>query len=489
MEIKIAKAIIEVLNKNDTRKNSNEFQTLSECISENIEGIKFLLVLDDVWNPTMWEPLKAALQKGDANSKILVTTRNNTVAIMMGATNDHMINLNKLSDQDCLELFRRIAFFDKEKDESKLFDEDIKNKIAKKVDGLPLAAKTLASLMRYKKTRNEWVAVLESKVWELEEVEQQRLDDYEFDRNELIECWMSQEYLSMKGDKGKERMIGQQYFDNLVMHRVNDDIIACKMHDIVHDFVQFLAKNECFIMEVAESCKEKNMVVHNKVRHLNIMSTYNDSFPVSIYNCKGLRTLVISTRKLPPLPSDSFSKLKSIRTLKLNKNSIKEVPESIGGLVHLRYLDLSQNRELKELPNSVDGGEDDEGIFKLGDLGNLEQLQGSLYIANLKSAKDGSEAKNAELVNKKNLLHLSLHFGRGSVRDPKRAEADLKDKDILKGFQVHTNLESLAIYGHHSPKLCPSWMMSCHNLRKLVFYEVPFCGVLAPLENSGPLNI
>ncbi|KAI5355705.1 hypothetical protein L3X38_008600 [Prunus dulcis] len=470
-EIKIAKAIIEVLNKNDTRKNSNEFQTLSECISENIEGIKFLLVLDDVWNPTMWEPLKAALQKGDANSKILVTTRNNTVAIMMGATNDHMINLNKLSDQDCLELFRRIAFFDKEKDESKLFDEDIKNKIAKKVDGLPLAAKTLASLMRYKKTRNEWVAVLESKVWELEEVEQQVFQslllsyydltpavrrcllfcvvfpkDYEFDRNELIECWMSQEYLSMKGDKGKERMIGQQYFDNLVMRSffqdfvkdiVNDDILACKMHDIVHDFVQFLAKNECFIMEVAESCKEKNMVVHNKVRHLNIKSTYNDSFPVSIYNCKGLRTLVISTRKLPPLPSDSFSKLKSIRTLKLNKNSIKEVPESIGGLVHLRYLDLSQNWELKELPNSVgnlfnletlrliecfklrevpvslrklvnlkhlyilgcgvikvpkeigrlrnlqildylylkDGGEDDEGIFKLGDLGNLEQLQ------------------------------------------------------------------------------------------------------------------
>ncbi|CAB4297751.1 unnamed protein product [Prunus armeniaca] len=227
-------------------------------------------------------------------------------------------------------------------------------------------------------------------------------------------------------------------------------------------------------MEVVESGKEKNMVVDNKVRHLNIMSTYNDSFPVSIYNCKGLRTLVISTWKLAPLPSDSFSNLKSIRILKLRKNSIKEVPENIGGLVHLRYLDLSGNDELKELPDSVGnlfnletlrliwcfklrelpvsirklvnlkhlyieecrqlklpkeigrlrnlqildrlylqdgGGEDDEGIFKLGDLGNLEQLQGSLYIGNLKSAKDGSEAKNAELVNKKNLLHLTLHFG------------------------------------------------------------------------------
>ncbi|XP_008219361.2 PREDICTED: putative disease resistance protein RGA1 [Prunus mume] len=580
-EIKIAQAIIEVLKKDDDRKNSNVFQILLNCISENIRDKKFLLILDDVWNPTEsnWKQLKAALQNGDKNSRILVTTRKNNVANMMGETNDHMINLNKLSDRDCLELFRRIAFFDKEIDETKLFDEDIKTKIAKKVDGLPLAAKTLASLMRYKKTRKEWVAVLESKMWELEEVEQQVFQslllsyydltpavrqcllfcavfpkDYKFDRNELIECWMSQEYLSMKGDREKERMIGQQYFDNLVMRSFfqdfvkdeNDDIKSCKMHDIVHDFVQFLTKNECFIMEVVESGKEKNMVVDNKVRHLNLMSTYNDSFPVSIYNnCKGLRTLVISTSELLPLPSDSFSKLKSIRTLKLNKNSIKEVPESIGGLVHLRYLDLSFNRELKELPDSVgnlfnletlrlmccyglrevpvsirklvnlkhlyisgcewlklpkeigrlrnlqildclylqDGGEDDDGIFKLGDLGNLEQLQGSLYIANLKSAKDGSEAKNAELVNKKNLLHLTLHF-RYFSGDAETA----KDEEILNGFQVHTNLESLTIWNYHSTNLCPSWMMSCHNLRRLEFYDVPFCGVLAPLGKLPSLE-
>ncbi|CAB4267259.1 unnamed protein product [Prunus armeniaca] len=576
-EIKIAQAIIEkVLKQVDPRKDSDKFQTLLECISDNIVGIKFLLVLDDVWNPTdpKWGPLKAALQKGDANSRILVTTRNNTVAVMMGATNDHMINLNKLSDRHCLDLFHRIAFFDKEKDESKLFDEDIKNKIAKKVDGLPLAAKTLASLMRYKKTRKEWVAVLESKMWELEEVEQQVFQslllsyydltpavrqcflfcavfpkDYEFDRNELIECWMSQEYLSMKGDREKERMIGQQYFDNLVMRsffqdfvKDENDIIGCKMHDIVHDFVQFLTKNECFIMEVVESGKEKNMLVDNKIRHLNIMSTYNDSFPVSIYNCKGLRTLLISTWKLPPLPSDSFSKLKSIRTLKLKENSIKEVPESIGGLVHLRYLDLSRN-PLKELPDSVgnlfnletlrlmychglrelpvsirklvnlkhlyiegcrqlklpkeigrlrnlqildrlylqDGGEDDDGIFKLGDLGNLEQLQESLRIENLNSAKDGREAKNAELVNKKNLLHLTLYFG---FVGPESA----KDEEILNGFQVHTNLESLTIWNYNSTNLCPSWMMSCHNLRRLEFYDVPFCGVLAPLGKLPSLE-
>ncbi|CAB4267256.1 unnamed protein product [Prunus armeniaca] len=307
------------------------------------------------------------------------------------------------------------------------------------------------------------------RLWELEEVEQEVFrslflsyyelsptvrrcllycavfpKDYVFDKNELIECWMSQECLSMKGDKEKERIIGQNYFDNLVMRsffqdfvKYNiDDIVKCKMHDIIHDFVQFLTKNECFIMEVTESGKEKNMVVDNKICHLNIMSTCNDSFPASIYNCKGLRTLIISTKKLPTLPSDSFSLLKSLGMLKLNENSIKEVPESIGGLVHLRGLrklpvslrklvnfkhlyvrgcpDLKVPKEIRRLRNLQilddlclqDDCCDDGGSFKLGDLGNLEKLQGSLWIQNLKSAKDGSEAKNAELGNKKNLLHL-----------------------------------------------------------------------------------
>ncbi|KAL6297644.1 hypothetical protein ACE6H2_005786 [Prunus campanulata] len=576
-EIKIANDIAKALNKDDNRINSTSLQPLLECINEYISGKKFVLVLDDVWNPTIddWEPLMGALQSSAIGSRILVTTRNKRVATVIGATDDHVIHLNILSDQDCLQLFNNIAFFNRERYDQL---EDIGRKIVNKCNGLPLAAKTLASLMRYKKTRKEWVDVLDNKIWKLEEVEQQVFrslflsyyelspavrrcllycavfpKDYVFKINQLIECWMSQEYLSVKGDKEKERMIGQNYFDNLVMRSffqdfdkdiVGDDIVGCKMHDIVHDFVQFLTKNECFIMEVVESCKEKNMVVYDKVRHLNIMSTYNDSFPDSIYNCKELRTLVISTSKLPPLPSDLFSLLKSLRTLKLHRKSIKEVPESIGGLVHLRYLDLSRNEELKELPDSVGNlfnletlrliwcgglGElpvslrklvnlkhlyiwgcmdlkvpkeigrlrnlqildwldlrgDDEGSFKLGDLGNLE-LQGSLLIRNLKSAKDGREAKNAELGNKKNLLHLVLEFQ--PLVHSERGGPDLKDGEILNAFQVHTNLESLGIYQYHSTTLCPSWMMNCHNLTRLRFYHVPFCGVLAPLGKLQSLE-
>ncbi|KAI5337503.1 PREDICTED: putative disease [Prunus dulcis] len=46
-EIKVAKAIIEGLKKSDTRMNSNVLQTLEQCVSEFIQGKKFLnIVLD-----------------------------------------------------------------------------------------------------------------------------------------------------------------------------------------------------------------------------------------------------------------------------------------------------------------------------------------------------------------------------------------------------------------------------------------------------------
>ncbi|CAL8106314.1 unnamed protein product [Prunus armeniaca] len=204
-----------------------------------------------------------ALQNSAIGSRILVTTRKETVAAVIGATADHIIRLNILSDQDCLQLFNKIAFFDRERDDQL---EVIGKKIVKKCNGLPLAAKTLASLMRYKKNRQEWLDVLDSKIWDLKEVEQQVFrslflsyyeltpairrcllycatfpKDYEFDKLILIKLWMSNNYLSTEGDKEKETLIGESYFDNLVMRSFfqdfvkdqEDNIWKCsKMHDI-----------------------------------------------------------------------------------------------------------------------------------------------------------------------------------------------------------------------------------------------------------------
>ena len=73
-------------------------------------------------------------------------------------------------------------------------------------------------------------------------------------------------------------LIGREYFEDLATRSffqdlVKDDhdrIIGCKMHDIIHDFGQFLTKNECLIVEKLNG-REK-MVSSKDARHLNMIS-------------------------------------------------------------------------------------------------------------------------------------------------------------------------------------------------------------------------
>ncbi|PRQ50598.1 putative P-loop containing nucleoside triphosphate hydrolase [Rosa chinensis] len=147
-EIKIAKAIIADLNKDDA-PNSNDLQPLLKCIQRNIKGQKFLLVLDDVWtdDDRKWEQLKLSLQSGLVGSRILVTTRKEEVAMMMGVTSVDMIHLEKLSEQCCWSIFYHIALAERERDESKVL-ESLGKDIVKRCNGLPLLAKVLGDALQ-----------------------------------------------------------------------------------------------------------------------------------------------------------------------------------------------------------------------------------------------------------------------------------------------------------------------------------------------------
>ncbi|XP_040363415.1 putative disease resistance protein RGA1 [Rosa chinensis] len=171
-EVKIARAIVEGLDKDNTSKTSNSLQILMQCIHTLIQGKKFLLVLDDVWNPdhTQWEELVKPFRDGAMGSRVLVTTRNEEVATLMKAT-VHVIHIKQLSEEFCSSLFYYNAGIDIG-GESKML-QDVGEKIVKKCNGLALAAKILGSLMREKKTFKEWEDVLNSKLWELEDIEKQ----------------------------------------------------------------------------------------------------------------------------------------------------------------------------------------------------------------------------------------------------------------------------------------------------------------------------
>ncbi|XP_062012462.1 putative disease resistance protein RGA3 [Rosa rugosa] len=300
-ELNIAKAIIGALDGN-VNPISNDLEAFFQCVCKSIEGKKFLLVLDDVWNQDYrkWENLKLPLQNGAVGSKIIVTTRKEEVARMMGSAPDNTINLKVLSDENCWSLFAEIAFTNRNQDECQNL-EPIGKEIVKKCKGLPLVAKTLGGLMRCKKTKKEWQDVLSSKIWELDIVEQQVFQplllsyydltpmikrcllycvtfpkDHVIKKEVLIELWISQGFLSSVGNKEKTIIdIGESYFDNLVMRSFFQnlkkdefgDIEKCQMHDIVHDFLGYLTENECLIVELKGGEERIQLPEDNRLGH------------------------------------------------------------------------------------------------------------------------------------------------------------------------------------------------------------------------------
>jgi len=116
--------------------------------------MKFLLVLDDVWNEdrNKWIELRDLLIDGSKGSKIIVTSRSDLVASAMST--DSTYNLEGLSQNDCLSLFVKCAFKEgEEKQHPNLLK--IGKEIVGKCKGVPLAVRTLGSLLHSKVDEQE----------------------------------------------------------------------------------------------------------------------------------------------------------------------------------------------------------------------------------------------------------------------------------------------------------------------------------------------
>ncbi|KAM5575116.1 putative disease resistance protein RGA3 [Rosa sericea] len=389
--IKIAKEILELVSRK-SQNSSNVLQKLLEDIKIHIKDKKILLVLDDVWteDQTKWESLSlpVLMQTCSEGSRILVTTRKQEVAQMMRATSD-MITLGKLSHLDSLKLFNSIAFLDREEDKSNKGFGDIAEKIVRKCDGLPLVLKTLGSLLLHRQTIREWEEVLNSEIWNVKVVQEEVFrplllsyydlamevkscllycatypKDFEFGKEILIEQWMSQDYLNV-GENEEEATKGREVFTKLVMRcffqdfrqdALTKEIIGCKMHDTVHDFVQYLTQNECLTVEATGAHGTETSSANHRVRHLTLTSAPEGPIPSLISklaNSKILRTLATFDSRITAIDSDLISQLKRLRTLNLSRNNIHQLPEEIGDLIHLGYLDLSRNGNLRRLPDNI----------------------------------------------------------------------------------------------------------------------------------------
>ncbi|KAM3238757.1 putative disease resistance protein RGA4 [Capsicum annuum] len=285
-----------------------------------LDGKKYLLVLDDVWNEDTlkWSNLKNMLISGAKERKILVTTRSDMVEEVSGSVHQH--KLGDLSNEDSWTLFEKWAFeSNKENKNSNLVE--IGKEIVRKCRGVILVI-----------------------------------------RFDLIDMWITQGFIqSITSYTYNTEDVAYSYFMDLLRRSFfkEDELFPhlYKMHDLVHDLAKEVIYGEFFSI-----IKEKDTVIlPDQTLHASCLFKIDDSlaFPNSFYKKhRKLQTFIyVYEESLYSVMSNStlermISNFTHLRILHLRHMQIEFLPQSLGGLKHLRYLAIF-SCNIVSLPNSI----------------------------------------------------------------------------------------------------------------------------------------
>ncbi|XP_031269054.1 putative disease resistance protein RGA4 [Pistacia vera] len=129
-----------------------------------------------------WIDLKDLLVNGVNGSKIIVSTRSKRVAEIMSTGPSYF--LQGLSNEESLSLFKKYAFKDGEgKDFPRLID--IAKDIVGKCKGVPLAVKSLGSLLYANTDECEWLKIKQNDIWQVDQDNEDILPVLKFSYDQL----------------------------------------------------------------------------------------------------------------------------------------------------------------------------------------------------------------------------------------------------------------------------------------------------------------
>ncbi|CAD6226064.1 unnamed protein product [Miscanthus lutarioriparius] len=477
--VSVTRKIVEAVTR--SRPVCGELSTLHELIVEHLAGKRCLIVLDDVWddNPSHWNSLTAPLSRCAPGSAVVVTTRSNKVARMVSTKVYH---LKCLSDEDCWRVCQRRALTNSDAN----VDQElvaIGEKIAKKCQGLPLAAEAAGSALGASTSWKHWDEVLNNDLWADNEVKNLVLPvlkvsydhlsmplkrsfafcslfpkGFVFDKDLLVQLWTAQGFVDAEGDCSREA-IAYGYFNDLVSrcffqpspsHAISEGKFV--MHDLYQELAQFVSGNECRMIQLPNSMK-----IDESHRHLSFVDKEPHSVEEINLNSfcghRDLRTLLFIARTeqnheemafRTKIPSELITDFECLRALDLSNSNIMELPKSIASLIHLRFLGLD-NTAIQKLPESICALFHLQTI-KLNHCSSLTQLpQGIKLLLNLRCLEiPHSDIKMPSGIGELTRLQRLPFFAIGN--EPAGCSiADLNELVNLEGHLHITGLNNLDV--------------------------------------------
>ncbi|KAL5543605.1 hypothetical protein UlMin_007389 [Ulmus minor] len=578
-----SKVTVTKLSRSATGENNQENLDVSRLydLGDVMDEKRFLLVLDDMWDACGfgWADFFGVVGRGASGGSIIVTTRNQVqddrIFSCSYATLQLQIHkLGVLDETSSLELFLKVA----RREGPTLNDvqtREMGRQIVRKCGGNPLAIKAIGSMLCFKDPETEWQPFIDKDLL-MHQNEEMILSslrlsydhlpshlktcfaycilfpkDYEIDVQTLVNLWISQGFVKSLYLNQDSLTAGYEYFVELLQrsffHEARMDewgqVTKCKMQNLMHDLAEVVAG------EVTIRYDKKD--IGRRTHHMSFDHHVDSPWqiPTSLTQAKKMRTIILPCQLGSEVEGKSgtsicdeiVSKFKFVRALDLHNSGIKKVSKSIGKLKHLRYLDLSQNGDIRVLPNSIGrlqyldtlklnycskleelpisikslvnlrnleigsccslthmprglgqltkletlsefvlnkgNGSTSKQCGELGELSELNQLKGELRIKNL---RPGEDTGPANLEEKQNLQSLILMW------DIDAAVAANDTQDIsTEGLQPHPALKELALCAYGGVEL-PSWLPSLENLVKFSLWGCMKCVHLPSSLNHLP---
>ncbi|PON76288.1 NB-ARC domain, LRR domain containing protein [Parasponia andersonii] len=396
--------------------NMNQTE-LVKMIINKLQGKRYLVVLDDVWEiDNLWLVLRPAIFANTLGSRIILTTRKEDIANFSFGVRSHAYNLKPLPENKAWELFWKKALpHNPDKCSGEL--EQIARRLIKKCGGLPLGLAALGALMSTKKLETgEWRVVLHRLNWELNNNPRLNVvrsilllsfyelpyrlkqcflyccifpEDYVFNQGRLIRLWIAEGFVEWGRGVTQEKM-AERYVIELVhrcMIQVSKEtysIQSFRIHDLTRELIVSISETEKFChvyngQEVVQGSRVYRLAMqanyreelHNKMSKVRSFFVFDSNMDTSslqilLRSFMLLRVLDLKDAPIATLPKEVLN-CYNLRYLSLKNTLVEKLPKSIQKLRNLQTLDIRQTK-IRVLP---------DGITKLS---NLRHLYARQYI-------------------------------------------------------------------------------------------------------------
>jgi len=345
-----------------------------------LQGKRYLVVMDDIWKPVVWDEVRSAFPDNSNGSRILITSRIKGVALIDASLGTPPYDLPFLNKNESWELFRKKLFLGG-KCPPEL--ETLGRQLAEGCGGLPLSILELGSLLASKdkthRALSRYVDNVNSFLPECKKILALSYThlprnlklcflylgvfprDFEIPARQLIQLWIAEEFISQTNDRLNMEDVAKDELEKLIdgslVQVASKSTVGgaktCRIHDILQDLCISESKEDKFL----EVLRDSDLSFENqfRARRLSIHGNNTDPY-ISLNQSYRSRSLLFFSKDTYNFDPNHWKwileSFKLLRVLNFGCVDLYAIPASIEEMIHLRYLRIKSNK-LKVIPTSI----------------------------------------------------------------------------------------------------------------------------------------